>query len=361
MTTNVKSGPLPTGPLNLSFDAQLFTNPAPAVTEDEAERFLKDIYNLNAEASALFSERDTNFLVKTENGNYILKITNAAESAEHTEFNTAIFEYLQRHAPELPVPRIVHTYSGHLFERLPFGENNIARLLTYLEGVPLTNVDISKRPFEGFGRFLGHLDRALSTFEHPSMHFDLAWNSAALEQLATLVDHIPDATQRALVSKCLAEFMQDTAHRLNRVRHQIIHNDANLGNTLTALGDPSTICGLFDFGDVVYAPVINELAVAASYNLTDPSSVQTHLIQLVRGFHSQYALTIEDIELLPALIQARLITTVLITHWRAALFPEKNAYILRNTSISWSGLQSLSKVDFSELTTSLRQACVLEA
>ena len=261
----------------------------------------------------------------------------------------------------MAVPRIVPTKDGFSSTQLPFGEQNVVRLLTYLEGVPLKDVDLLERPFEDLGRFLGRLDHALSSFRHPAMPFELAWNSATVDRLSSLTEHIIDLERKALLRNGLAEFERQTNNSLSKLRRQVIHNDANLGNTLVTANDTRTITGLFDFGDVVYAPVVNEVAVAASYQISSRVNVIDMLTSLVGGYHQYCPLTLEDIALLPYLIKARLMTTLLITSWRASLFPANRNYILRNTDGAWSGLQLMAEIDVSRLVASLHQVCDLEA
>jgi ethanolamine-phosphate phospho-lyase len=51
---------------------------------------------------------------------------------------------------------------------------------------------------------------------------------------------------------------------LPNLRTSIIHNDANEWNLLVQRG---AISGIIDFGDITWAPLINELAIAISYGI----------------------------------------------------------------------------------------------
>jgi Ser/Thr protein kinase RdoA (MazF antagonist) len=72
-----------------------------------------------------------------------------------------------------------------------------------------------------------------------------------------------------VLSDWLAHFMQQVQPRLGGLRHQVIHNDLNPYNVLVDPQDHITTVGLIDFGDMVQAPLINELAVACSYQLSE--------------------------------------------------------------------------------------------
>jgi hypothetical protein len=66
-------------------------------------------------------------------------------------------------------------------------------------------------------------------------------------------------------------------------------------------------------------------------------------------------LTAPEIALLPDLISARLVTTLTISAWRAARYPENAPYILRNAPISRAGLDALT--DPAALARTLLIAC----
>lgn len=53
----------------------------------------------------------------------------------------------------------------------------------------------------------------------------------------------------------------DTLPRLRRERHQVIHADAHRGNLLAVSGEPEQVAGIIDFGDMVFAPMVMEVAV----------------------------------------------------------------------------------------------------
>ena len=59
---------------------------APRLSLDEAAALARDLYNINATASSLPSERDQNFkLTAQDGGQFVLKIANPHESLEFLE------------------------------------------------------------------------------------------------------------------------------------------------------------------------------------------------------------------------------------------------------------------------------------
>ncbi|MEO0400609.1 MAG: phosphotransferase [Pseudomonadota bacterium] len=361
MSETVSSIPPSGGASAAAPDAALFSSPPPVLTSDTAAEIVAELYGVKGVARPLHSERDANFLIETDEARYTLKISNAAEPAERIDCNTAVLLHLQRSARNAPTPRLVPTKDGAVqasSERFP---NNIIRLLTYLDGVPLSAMSPTDRPLRSIGACLGVIDQALADFRHPAMHFELIWNSARVEALTVLAEHITDPEARRFAERQLQSYCETTAPALSALPHQMIHNDANLGNMLTAMNDPTTIAGLFDFGDMVVAPSINELAVAAGYHIFEGQDPIAVLCELASGYHSERPLASAECAVLPGLIRARLLTTILITHWRASLFPENQDYILRNNPSAWSGLRLLDDVEDGALVDSVCAACGLDA
>ena len=99
---------------------------------------------------------------------------------------------------------------------------------------------------------------------------------------------------------------------------------------------------------------ICDLAVAASY-LIDPADPIALLGPLTLAYHQANPLTTNEIALLPDLITARLVTTLVISAWRAARYPDNAPYILRNAPTSRAGLAALT--DPRSLATALLHAC----
>jgi Ser/Thr protein kinase RdoA (MazF antagonist) len=121
------------------------------------------------------------------------------------------------------------------------------------------------------------------------------------------------------------------------LRRQVIYNDLNFHNVLVDPQDPDRIAGIIDFGDIIAAPLINDLAVAASYQLGGEAG-RAQAAEFIAAYHRALPLRDEEIRLLPLLIEARLAMTLLITGYRARLHPQNAAYILRNNASARAAL-----------------------
>ncbi|OXH90895.1 homoserine kinase, partial [Burkholderia multivorans] len=72
-------------------------------------------------------------------------------------------------------------------------------------------------------------------------------------------------------------------------------------------------------------PLVNELAVASSYQLADTPNPLETAVDCICAYHRENPLSGDELAVLPELIVARLLMTVLITGWRAREHPENSA------------------------------------
>jgi Ser/Thr protein kinase RdoA (MazF antagonist) len=139
------------------------------------------------------------------------------------------------------------------------------------------------------------------------------------------------------------------APRLPDCRWQVVHNDLNPHNVLAAPDDPDRIAGILDFGDMVETPLVCDLAVAASYQI-DPARPLASLTGLVTAYEGVLPLTATERALVPVLTATRMLTTLALASWRASLYPDNAAYILRNVPAARDGLAALAAIPQADLT-----------
>jgi len=131
---------------------------------------------------------------------------------------------------------------------------------------------------------------------------------------------------------------------LPSLRAQVIHNDFNPHNVLVDAIADDRIAGVIDFGDVVRSPLVQDLAVAAAYQIGASGHPLQGAADMAASFHAVCPLLPEEIELLPDMIAARLALTIAVSSWRAARHPDNADYILRNQATAWNGLQRLQEI-----------------
>lgn len=329
---------------------QLLGVSPPRLPADRLARLARDHWGVMGRLTPLTSERDQNHRLDTESGSFTLKLANPAEPASLTAFQTLALVHVQTQAPELPTPKVIPTRDGRTI--LPTGDGAL-RLLSWLPGAPLAQLPRTPGLAAAIGRALGQLDVTLNGFTHPAADHHLLWDIRNTPDLAPLLPALPDDL-RPRITTFLARFRDLIAPALARLPRQVIHGDFNPHNLLADPADPTQLTGILDFGDMTLSHRICDLAVAASY-LIDPADPAQLLLPLTLAYHQANPLTALEIGLLPDLITARLVTTLTISAWRAARYPENASYILRNAPTSRAGFDALS--DPSALGEALLKAC----
>jgi 4-aminobutyrate aminotransferase-like enzyme/Ser/Thr protein kinase RdoA (MazF antagonist) len=333
----------------------------PDFSIDAAAALLAEHYGLSGTLSPLASERDQNFKVETTEGTFILKIINAAEPEVESDFQTALLAHLGTHAGDLPVPHIRPTLSGGSLASTtsPHGVQHRIRLVSWVEGRPLAETERSDAALQSLGRMLGRFDAALKGFMHPGALRDLDWDIRHAGRSAARLQHVAAAEDRALIERFLKRFTT-IAPRLATLRAAVIHNDANDWNVLVDAADADRISGLIDFGDALHAPVIAEVAIAAAYAGLDHGDPIGAAAAIVSGFHAEYPLQEEEVDLLYDLIAIRLVTSVTISASRRS-HAEDNPYLAISERPAWTLLRKLDHMNPRFATAILRKACGFEA
>lgn len=307
--------------------------PPPEFSTDRAAELLEQHYGICGELSSVNSERDQNFRVRSADGApYIFKFANIAEPEGVTDFQTQALLHIARVRPEFPVPRVVPTVAGEYLVRTP-DDNGVAhsmRLLSWLDGTPLQYAERVDSIAGQTGTCLAELGLILSDFEHPASEYPLLWDVRNASHLGDLLAHVNDAELRGLCEERLQHFDDVVRPRLEVLRRQVVHNDLNPSNMLVAAADVNQLNGVIDFGDMVYTQLVNDVAVAAAYFCRLEDDPYREVIDFLATYTETLPLTPDEIDILPDMILTRHLTTVMITHWRASLYPENRDYILRN-------------------------------
>jgi len=347
-----------------SFDAEVLSAGSPALDTAWVRALAEDHYGLSGELVALTGERDRNYRLQSaiDGARYMLKVSHPAESALVADFQTQALLHIAATDPGLPVQRIVPTTSGAPSFVADPGDGlpRVVRLFSYLPGLPMPDAPRSTAQRVNLARALARLDLALQGFDHPAGALDLPWDIQRADAVRGLLVHITDPQRRALAEHALDRFEHVAKPVLPRLRAQPIHNDFNIYNVLVDPTATDRIAGVLDFGDMVRAPLIDDLAVAASYQLGTDGDALADIVPFVVAYHAVLPLQRAEIDLLFTLMTARLVMVVAISGWRAARYPDNAAYLLRNNPLSWARLAACEQVGDAAATTALRRACGLD-
>lgn len=341
----------------------LATAPIP-VTAAEAEAFALAHFGVAGRARPLISERDQNFHISEETGpGLVLKIAHPAENAGITEFQTLGLLHIARKDPTLPSPRVRLTRDGQTSVRLEkAGEApRTVRLLTFLPGAMLHQTPSSPALRRGLGALHARLGLALRGFEHPSSDYELLWDLKQAAGTRSMLANIDDPADRALLEQAMERFERHVAPALPHLRTQVVHNDLNAHNVVVDPTDPTRVTGILDFGDMIRSPLICDIAVAASYQFAVADGVLGGASDYLAGYHPVSPLLPDEIDLLADFILTRMMIAVLISTWRAQLYPENRQYILRNCPTAWAGLRRLIALPRDNARAAVMAACLGEA
>ena len=343
------------------FDDEVLSEGSPELDADWVRSLALRHYGIEGEMRPLTGERDRNYRFESARTGerFMLKISHPSETPQVADFQTQALLHIAAADPSLPVQRIVPTREGEASFSSDPGDGlpRVTRLFTYLPGTPLPDAPRTPAQQLNLARMLARLDLALRGFDHPAGALALPWDIQRADGVRGLLPHIADPARRALAERSLDRFERDAKPVLAGLRRQPIHNDFNIYNVLVDPGDTDRIAGILDFGDMVRAPLIDDLAVAAAYQLDPAGDALAGIVPFVAAYHAVLPLTREEIDVLFTLITARLVMVVAISGWRAARHPDNAAYLLRNNPLSWARLQACDRIGNDAASRAFRRAC----
>lgn len=336
---------------NRPMGAAALSTAVPSLALDEVRALVGRLYGIDGSVKPLAGERDQNCRIETADGSrYVFKISNPSEPVSVVDFQIAALEHVARVSPGQPVPRVVRTLAGRSRDTLtlPDGVQTTVRMLTYLDGTQIKETPRTAAQRRAMGRVLAELNLALRDFSHPAATHDLLWNVSAAHRLTAKLDAIDDAPRRALAESFMTRFTDHVLPRLDSVRAQVIHNDYHLYNVLVAPEDHERIVGIIDFGDMLHAPLVGEVATAAAFHMAGNADPFEGPAQFVGAYHATLPLTDIEQEIVADLMATRHLITALISEWRARCYPENRDYIMRHNPAAWEALSLMADLSRDE-------------
>ncbi len=333
----------------------------PTTTAQDAERIVREVYGLDATATGLPSERDRAFRIEAADGSrWVLKVSNALEDPEMLAVQTEVAGIAARAG--LPVQGLRASLAG---EEVPSVDGHLVRLLEWLPGVLLADVDGAPEPLlHDLGSVLGRLAAALAGYDHPAAHRDFFWDVLAMPVVVRDgLASVTDPERRALVEAVVQRWTAYVEPRLPDLRRAVLHADANDHNVVVDAGDrhePSQryvrVTGLLDFGDLVHSVLPAEIAVAASYHVLDAPDAVEALAAVTRGFHEQHPLTETELDVLWDLVLARLVQSGVNAAVQSAQRPGDD-YLTIDEDASWEALRRYVPLPRERVLYRLRDVC----
>jgi hydroxylysine kinase len=332
--------------------------PAPHVTTGEAEWLAREFFGVDGEASPLGGERDRNFHLRETGGtDWVLKVVHPAEDPMLTDLHSRALLYLARADAGLPVPQVRMPVRGSRPDvswRQPGTDAGpcLVRMYSYLVGQPMHLSAQSPSLHCRVGTLLGRLDVALAGLSHPAAAHDLPWDA----HRAGRIRHLLAAPDDARLITALGHFAEHAEPALANARRQIIHNDFNPHNILTRVVDGPEVSGIIDFGDLILAPLVQDPATAAAYQVSADGHPLAGPAELITAYDAVCPLEPAEVELLFDLITARLVLSIAINGWHARRDPANRQYIMRNTTRARESLRRLQSSDCATATRYFQDA-----
>jgi 4-aminobutyrate aminotransferase-like enzyme/Ser/Thr protein kinase RdoA (MazF antagonist) len=324
---------------------------------EEVALVVKENYALDVKAKLLPGYDDWNYLLITSEGHKrVLKISDESKSLKLLQAEIAVTTFLNKEAKKGLFPKYIPNLQNEFLTVLPSmrDKKKHARLLTYLSGTfwaELTHH--SEALLIQLGKFLGRMDSILLGFDHCGAHRYYEWDIQHVADWQEHLHHIASHHDRRVASYFLLQFETYVQPFLSDLRHSIIHNDANDWNLLV---EEERIRGLIDFGDIVYAPMVQNLAVALAYAMQDKDEPLKAAALVVKGYHQRNNLTEQGVDLLYYLIAARLCVSVINSAIKKSSGSSNPHHFLTEES-AWQLLHQLLQINPVNAQQTFRNAC----
>jgi hydroxylysine kinase len=322
-----------------------------AVPADQAERIALEHYGLVGRAEWLWGEKDSNYRLTVTEGDqagrdYLFKVLNPAEDPDVTAMHSQALLHMLAVAPDVPVQRIVPTAAGEadFLITADDGTARSVRMVTFVPGMAQRTAPHSAAQRHRIGVLLGQMQTALGSFTHKAAFHRITWDMKHAAGMRDLLPAFLDDTRRQRLERAIDEFDKIVVPAIGLLPAQVIHNDFNMENILVDPDHPDEITGIIDFGDMVLAPVVFDVAVAAAYQVGEADDPIAAICDFLEGYATEKTLSEAELAVLYPAIVMRLVMRLAIPQWRAKLFPEHaERYTIRSESV-WAQLARLDAI-----------------
>ena len=240
------------------------------------------------------------------------------------------------------------------FDIETYDDQTFSRVIPFIEGTFLSKRRRNHELIKSFGRFTGKLLSAFKNYQNSTIevrrnHWDLKLcllNSSKRK-------HVKDQNLRSLIDYYFDRFEHGVLPKIEELRWSIIHNDLNDNNVITK---NDQIEGIIDFGDMVCAPLINEVAIALTYLLFEQDEPLSIAHTFCAACHAEFKLEKKEIAMLYDLIAARL-SVSLVNSAAAKAKNKDSAYILVSEKPAKELLTRWIRIHPKSFTNGLFEAC----
>jgi 4-aminobutyrate aminotransferase-like enzyme/Ser/Thr protein kinase RdoA (MazF antagonist) len=301
----------------------------PALTPDAdiLKGFLGSNYRISGSIQELPGYQDLNYLIFDVSGEkYILKISTMPDDRDFIRSQNRILAALSARPVGRLLPCPVSTASGELTAEILQGGNlYLARLFPFIEGAFLAETKIGLTAFFELGRAFGQLDREMIGLEDPVLKCRThEWELGRVLEFSEDINLIPDAADRRLVHYFIMKYREEVLPVYHKLPRCLIHGDGNDWNILVraeSAEGSERIAGIIDFGDMVWGPRVNEVAIVLAYAMMGREDFGEVYNEVIRGYSDILPLTAEELSVLHYLTAARWCQTMVMAARQEKLNP----------------------------------------
>ena len=334
----------------------IFNSLPPKINQIHLIKWLKLNYsifhNKKITLKKLYSERDKNFIININNRlTYVLKISNPEESINLLKLQDFVLKKLNKRSNIRNfIPKKIHlsikTYKDEL--------NRVCnvRILNFIKGKMYAEVNHNKKLEVSLGILLGHLSKELQNLNSPYAFRRFEWDPSNISWINKEIKMFK-GNNKEIIIKNLQEHNIFVTRNLDKLRFSLTHGDANNYNLVV---NRNKVCGLLDYGDMIYAPLINDLAVSLSYALMNKDDLYSTLKNIIVSYHNIFQITFNEIFSLMSLVKARLTITVVMAEKQRKKFPD-NKYLSISEKDAWKLLYKLNLINPYLLIFLIRDFC----
>jgi len=337
----------------------VFDEQPPLINRNELCQWLKNNYNFLKSKSLnlilLNSERDNNFLIKgIKNKKYVIKIANPKESLEQLKYQDVLIKHLRLNNKLRKIyPKIIH-------KKIKFFKDKkqrecAVRVLTYIDGNMYAKSKINSEIEKSFGKVLALQSNQLQSFNHNEAIRKFDWDPSNIKWTKKFIN-LFTGFNKELIKDAIYQHDHFVYKNIKNLKYSVTHGDPNDYNVVVK---KNKIIGLIDFGDSIYAPSINDLAIGLSYALMSSKNLFQTLTNIVGVYNDVYSISSYEIYSLLGLIKSRLVITIVMAVKQRKKYPD-NKYLSISENNAWSLISRLHKIDPYFFIAVIRDICHLE-
>ncbi|XP_061540259.1 hydroxylysine kinase [Phycodurus eques] len=313
----------------------------PNLSQSQAAEIVKKHYKLTPlQLRCLPSYDDQNFFIATvEGGEYLLKILNSVYTKDPIliELQTYATNFL--HENGLPTQTTLKTTMGQnmILEDIDCGsglQKHLVRLLTYLPGIPISDVSFSSQLLYEVGQTAARMDNTLKEMEHPQLcvlqREGFIWSLSNIPLLEKYMKVLDGDPLLEVVKSVIQHYKTAVAPKYSSFRACLIHGDFNDLNVLVQANESNDykISGIIDFGDMNFGCYVYELAITITYMMLEHPNPIDVGGPILAGWESVFPLNASERDCLFWLVLSRLCQSLVIARFSVTLQPENEEYLM---------------------------------